>query len=154
MDLGLRGRTAIVCAASKGLGRACAEALAAEGVNLILNARNATQLEQSASEISAAHKVRIKAVAGDIASAAGREAVLTACRSPDILVNNAGGPPPGKLKTWTADDWSRALEGNLRAPAAMLAAHTMAVRPFNPRSIKHSLAPHRAALQERNESLA
>ncbi len=132
MDLGLRGRTAIVCAASKGLGRACAEALAAEGVNLILNARNATQLEQSASEISAAHKVRIKAVAGDIASAAGREAVLTACPSPDILVNNAGGPPPGKLKTWTADDWSRALEGNLRAPAAMLAAvlDGMAARGF------------------------
>jgi 3-oxoacyl-[acyl-carrier protein] reductase len=132
MDLGLRGRTAIVCAASKGLGRACAEALAAEGVDLILNARNAEQLEQSASEISSAHEVSVKAVAGDIASAAGREAVLTACPSPDILVNNAGGPPPGELKTWTADDWSRALEGNLRAPAAMLAAvlDGMAARGF------------------------
>jgi len=132
MDLGLQGRTAIVCAASKGLGRACAEALAAEGVNLILNARNAAQLEQSASEISTAHKVSVKAVAGDIASATGREAVLAACSSPDILVNNAGGPPPGKLKTWTADDWSRALEGNLRAPAAMLAAvlEGMAARGF------------------------
>jgi 3-oxoacyl-[acyl-carrier protein] reductase len=76
--------------------------------------------------------VRFKAVAGDIASAAGREAVLTACPSPDILVNNAGGPPPCKLKTWTADDWSRALEGNLRAPAAMLAAvmDGMAARDF------------------------
>jgi short-subunit dehydrogenase len=91
-----------------------------EGVDLILNARNAEQLEQSASENSSAHEVSVKAVAGDIASAAGREAVLTACPFPDILVNNAGGPPPGKLKTWTADDWSRALEGNLRAPAAML----------------------------------
>lgn len=132
MDLGLTGRTAIVCAASKGLGRACAEALAAEGVELFLNARDVGRLEQAASEISTAPKVRVTAVAGDIGSKAGREAILAACPSPDILVNNAGGPPPGKLKTWTPEDWSKALEVNLQAPAAMLAAvlDGMAARGF------------------------
>jgi 3-oxoacyl-[acyl-carrier protein] reductase len=122
MDLGLKGRTAIVCAASKGLGRACAEALAAEGVALVLNARDPARLKLAAAEIAAAHKVEVTAVAGDIASEAGRAALLTACPAPDILVNNAGGPAPGKLTSWTADDWSNALESNLKAPVAMLAA--------------------------------
>ncbi|MCX7364060.1 MAG: SDR family oxidoreductase [Alphaproteobacteria bacterium] len=122
MDLGLRGRTAIVCAASKGLGRACAEALAAEGVDLVLNARTIEALEQTAAEIAATHGVLVRTVAGDIAEAAVRDAILAACPAPDILVNNAGGPPPGKLKSYSADDWGKALDGNLRAPAAMLAA--------------------------------
>lgn len=122
MDLGLQGRKAIVCAASKGLGRACAEALAAEGVDLVLNARTEGPLQQTAAEIAAAHGVQAVAVAGDIGSPAVREALLTACPAPDILVNNAGGPSPGRLKSFTPDDWSRALEGNLRAPAALLAA--------------------------------
>jgi 3-oxoacyl-[acyl-carrier protein] reductase len=122
MDLGLRGRTAIVCAASKGLGRACAEALAAEGVALVINARDPVRLEQAASELSAAHNVKVTAIAGDIASDTGRAALLAACPAPDILVNNAGGPPPGKLKSWSPADWSNALESNLKAPAAMLAA--------------------------------
>ena len=132
MDLGLRGRTAIVCAASKGLGRACAEALAAEGVDLVLNARTAAELEQTASEIAAAHGVLVRTVAGDIADAAVRDALLAACPTPDILVNNAGGPAPGKLKSYSADDWAKALDGNLRAPAAMLAAvlDGMAARGF------------------------
>ena len=132
MDLGLRGRTAIVCAASKGLGRACAEALAAEGVHLVLNARTAGPLEQTASEIAAAHGVLVKTVAGDIADAAVRDAILAACPTPDILVNNSGGPAPGKLKSYSADDWGKALDGNLRAPAAMLAAvlDGMAARGF------------------------
>jgi 3-oxoacyl-[acyl-carrier protein] reductase len=122
MDLGLRGRTAIVCAASKGLGRACAEALAAEGVALVLNARDPARLEQAAAEISHTYNVRVTAIAGDIATAEGRDALLAACPAPDILVNNAGGPPPGKLKSWSPADWSSALESNLKAPAAMLAA--------------------------------
>ncbi|MBR2813777.1 MAG: SDR family oxidoreductase [Reyranella sp.] len=132
MDLGLRGRKAIVCAASKGLGRACAEALAAEGVDLALNARTATPLQQAAAEIAAAHGVRAVAVAGDIGDGAVREALIAACPAPDILVNNAGGPSPGRLKSFTADDWTRALDGNLRAPAAMLAAvlEGMAARGF------------------------
>jgi 3-oxoacyl-[acyl-carrier protein] reductase len=132
MDLGLQGRTAIVCAASRGLGRACAEALAAEGVDLVLNARSAGPLETTAAEIAATYKVRVQAVAGDIGQAAVREALLAACPAPDILVNNAGGPSPGKLKSFTADDWDKALDGNLRAPAAMLAAvlDGMAARGF------------------------
>jgi 3-oxoacyl-[acyl-carrier protein] reductase len=132
MDLELKGRTAIVCAASKGLGRACAEALAAEGVNLVLNARSLEPLESAAAEIAKKHKIAVKTVAGDIADAGIRAALLAACPSPDILVNNAGGPSPGKLKSFTADDWAKALDGNLRAPAAMLAAvlDGMAARGF------------------------
>lgn len=122
MDLGIKGRTAIVCAASRGLGRACAEALAAEGVNLVLNARSAEALQKTAAEITAAYGVQIAAIAGDIATPEGRNALLAACPMPDILVNNAGGPPPGRLKSWSDDDWSMALSGNLRAPAAMIAA--------------------------------
>lgn len=122
MDLGLKGRTAIVCAASKGLGRACAEALAAEGVDLVLNARSLEPLEKTAAEIAKTHKIAVKAVAGDIADETVRSALLAACPAPDILVNNAGGPSPGKLKSFTADAWAKALEGNLRAPAAMLSA--------------------------------
>jgi 3-oxoacyl-[acyl-carrier protein] reductase len=132
MDLGLKGRTAIVCAASKGLGRACAEALAAEGVDLVLNARSAGPLEQTAGEIRSSHKVKVTAVPGDIGTAESRAAILAACPTPDILVNNAGGPSPGKLKTFTEQDWSKALDGNLRAPAAMMAAvlDGMAARGF------------------------
>src|SRR5258708_21423935 len=130
MDLGLKGRTAIVCAASKGLGRACAEALAAEGVALVLNARDPARLKQAAAEIAAAHKVEVTAVAGDIASEAGRTALLAACPAPDILVNNAGGPAPGKLTTWTADDWANRLESHLLAPVAMLAALLAGMTPL------------------------
>jgi len=122
MDLGLKGRNAIVCAASKGLGRACAEALAAEGVALVLNARDPARLKQAANEIAAAHKIEVTSVAGDIATEAVRAALLATCPAPDILVNNAGGQAPGKLKSWTPADWSNAIESNLLAPAAMMAA--------------------------------
>ena len=122
MDLGLKGRRAIVCAASRGLGRACAEALAAEGVDLVLNARNATALEQTSDDIRTRYGVSTTAVAGDIGTTEGRAAVLTVCPAPDILVNNAGGPSPGKLKNFTEEDWAKALDANLRAPAALLAA--------------------------------
>jgi 3-oxoacyl-[acyl-carrier protein] reductase len=132
MDLGVKDRTAIVCAASKGLGRACAEALAAEGVDLVLNARSAGPLEQTASEIRSSYKVKVTAVPGDIGTAESRAAILAACPTPDILVNNAGGPSPGKLRSFTEQDWSRALDSNLRAPAAMMAAvlDGMATRGF------------------------
>jgi 3-oxoacyl-[acyl-carrier protein] reductase len=132
MDLGLKDRTAIVCAASKGLGRACAEALAAEGVDLVLNARSAEPLEQTASAIRSSYKVKVTAVPGDIGTAESRAALLAACPTPDILVNNAGGPSPGKLRSFTEQDWSKALDGNLRAPAAMMAAvlDGMATRGF------------------------
>jgi 3-oxoacyl-[acyl-carrier protein] reductase len=122
MDFGLLGKTAIVCASSRGLGRACAEALAAEGVNLVLNARSADALQATAAELAVKHKVEVTPIAGDIASAASRAAVLAACPAPDILVNNAGGPAPGLLGNYSEEDWTRAIEGNLRAPAALLAA--------------------------------
>jgi 3-oxoacyl-[acyl-carrier protein] reductase len=132
MDLGLKGRKAIVCAASKGLGRACAEALAAEGVDLVINARSGDALAETAREIARAHGVQVTPVAGDIASEAGRRAVLAACPAPDILINNAGGPPPGKLAKWTDEDWAGAIESNLRAPAALIGAvvEGMATRGF------------------------
>jgi 3-oxoacyl-[acyl-carrier protein] reductase len=122
MDFGLQGRTAIVCASSRGLGRACAEALAAEGVDLVLNARTAAALEQTADALRRQYKVKVTPVAADIADAAGRAAVLAACPRPDILVNNAGGPAPGSLAKYTEADWANAIDGNLRAPAALLAA--------------------------------
>ena len=132
MDLELKGRKAIVCAASKGLGRACAEALAAEGVDLVINARSGDALAETAREIAKTHGVKVTPVAGDIASEAGRRAVLAACPAPDILINNAGGPPPGKLAKWTNEDWAGAIESNLRAPAALIGAvvEGMATRGF------------------------
>lgn len=132
MDLGISGRTAIVCAASKGLGRACAEALAAEGVNIILNARDMTALAATAGEIAVRHGVRVIPVAADLSTEAGRATLLAACPAPDILVNNAGGPPPGDYHSWSAADWDQALNTNMRAPIAMIAAYAdgMAERKF------------------------
>jgi len=99
MDLGIKGRTALVCAASKGLGKGCAASLAREGVNLVITARGADALETTAAELRKLG-VSVKTVAGDITTPEGREAALKACPSPDILVNNAGGPPPGDFKDW------------------------------------------------------
>ena len=122
MDFGLRGRKAIVCAASKGLGRGCAEALAAEGVDLVICARTAAPLEATARAIADAHGVSVTPVACDITTEAGRAAVLAACPDPDILVNNAGGPPPGDFRDFSDDDWRRAVEGNMITPIALIRA--------------------------------
>ena len=122
MDLGIRGKRAIVCAASKGLGRGCAEALAAEGVDLVINARGAEALEATAEEIRNAYGVSVEAVAGDITSEDGRAAVLKAAGEVDILVNNAGGPPPGMWSDWTRDDFVAALDANMLSPIAMMQA--------------------------------
>jgi len=113
MDLGIEGRTAVVCAASKGLGRACARSLAEAGVGLVINARSEETLEVTAAEIRADFSVPVQAVAADIATPEGREAVLAACAEPDILVNNAGGPPPGDFRDWDEDDWIAALRANM-----------------------------------------
>src|SRR5438128_1553580 len=94
MDLGIKGKNAIVCAASKGLGKGCAMSLAREGVNITMNARTKDVLEAAAKEIRDATGVRVTTVAGDITTDAVRAALLQACPNPDILVNNAGGPPP------------------------------------------------------------
>src|SRR5215813_14182134 len=121
MDLGIRGKTALVCAASKGLGKGCATSLAREGVNLVITARGAEVLEATAAELKKLG-VGVKTVAGDITTAEGREAALKACPWPDILVNNAGGPPPGDFKDWSLDDWRKAVEGNMLTPISLIHA--------------------------------
>ena len=122
MDLGIRGRRALVCAGSKGLGRGCAEALAEAGVDLVLNARGAEALEATAQEIRAAHGVTVTTVAADIVSEDGRARVLDAAGQVDILVTNAGGPPPGIWSNWTRDDFIKALDANMLTPIALMTA--------------------------------
>src|SRR5688572_5638590 len=122
MDLGIRGRTALVCAASKGLGKGCAMALAREGVNLVITARGREALEATAAELRAAFKVKVEAVASDITTEEGRKAALAAAPSPDILVNNAGGPPPGDFRAWDRDTWVKALEANMITPILLIRA--------------------------------
>ena len=113
MNLGIAGKSAIVCAASKGLGRACARALAENGVNLVINARTAETLQAVADEIRSDFGVEVTAVPADITTAEGRNAVLAACSDPDILVNNAGGPPPGDFRDWDEADWIAAVQANM-----------------------------------------
>lgn len=122
MDTGLKGKKAIVCAASKGLGKACAMALAREGVDLVITARTADTLAHTAEEINKATGVTVVAVPGDISTEAGRAAALAACPAPDILVNNAGGPPPGDFRNWEREDWIRALDANMLAPIFLIRA--------------------------------
>lgn len=122
MDLGIRGRKAIVCASSKGLGKACAEALAEAGVDLVINARNAAELDKVAAAIRSAHKVKVTAVATDVTTPAGRQQVLAACPEPDIIVNNAGGPPPGDFRQWSRDQWIAAIDANMLTPIEFMKA--------------------------------
>lgn len=120
MDLGLTGRKAIVCASSRGLGRACASALAAEGVAVVINGRDAERLAATAEELRAASGVSITAVVADLNTESGRAALLAACPEPDILVNNNGGPPPGRFEDWDHAAWLAGLEANLLAPVMMI----------------------------------
>ncbi len=122
MELGIRGKTAIVCAASKGLGRGCAQALAEAGVDLVINARNIGPLEEFAVQLRASFGVKVVAIAADITSEAGRALVLAACPSPDILVTNAGGPPPGLWSDWQREDFINALDANMLTPIALMKA--------------------------------
>ena len=122
MDLGIKGRRALVCASSKGLGRGCAEALAAEGVDLVLNARGSEALEATASAIRAGYGVDVTAVAADITSEAGQAEALSAAGPIDILVTNAGGPPPGMWTDWSRDDFMAAFDANLLTPIALIKA--------------------------------
>lgn len=122
MDLGIRGKRALVCASSKGLGRGCAEALAAAGVDLVLNARGSEALAATAAEIRRVHDVEVIAVAADITSEEGRAKVLEAAGQVDILVTNAGGPPPGLWSDWGREDFIKALDGNMLTPIALMQA--------------------------------
>jgi len=121
MDLGIKGKSAIVCAASKGLGKGCAEALAREGVDVIICARGAEALNATARELGSTG-VKVTPVVCDVTTEAGRKALLAACPDPDILINNAGGPPPGDFKTFGLDDWRKAVEGNMITPIALVHA--------------------------------
>jgi 3-oxoacyl-[acyl-carrier protein] reductase len=120
MDLGLKGRRAIVCAASKGLGFASAMALAREGAALTITARDAAALEEAAKRIRAETGADVSTAPGDISTEAGRAAAFAACPAPDILVNNAGGPPPGDFRDWGRDEWVKAVEANMIAPILMM----------------------------------
>lgn len=123
MDLGIKGRNALVCGASKGLGRACAHALLREGVNVTIVARDAAVLEATRAElqpVAAASGASVQAVACDITTPEGRSKVLAACPSPDILVTNAGGPPPGDFRQFGLDDWRRAVENNMLTPIDLI----------------------------------
>ena len=122
MDLGIRGKRALVCASSKGLGRGCAAALAAEGVDLILNARGAEALETTAQELRDQYGVTVDTMAADITSEEGRAKVLDAAGDVDILVTNAGGPPPGMWHDWGREDFVKALDANMLTPIALMTA--------------------------------
>jgi 3-oxoacyl-[acyl-carrier protein] reductase len=122
MDLGIKGRTAIVCAASKGLGKGCAMALAKEGVNVVISARGKEALEATAEEIRKATGVKVMTVVCDVTTDVGRKALLAACPNPDILINNAGGPPPGDFKDFDESAWRLAVEGNMITPIALIKA--------------------------------
>jgi len=122
LDLGIAGRRAIVCASSRGLGRACAESLAREGVHVTLNGRQAESLASTAATIRSEHGVEVATVVGDIELETTRDALLEACPAPDILVNNNGGPPPGRLADWDRDAWIAALDSNMLVPVLMIRA--------------------------------
>ena len=120
MDLGIRGRKALLSGASRGLGKACAFALAREGVDITIVARTRDVLEQAGAEIAQATGVQVQTVAGDITTQAGRSAALAACPAPDILLNNADGPKPGDFRDWSRGDWIAALDGMMLAPIEMM----------------------------------
>jgi 3-oxoacyl-[acyl-carrier protein] reductase len=120
LDLGIAGRHAIVCAASKGLGRACATALAREGVSLTISARTKADIEAAAKEIRAAHGVAVTAVVADVTTPEGRAAILAASPAADILVNNAGGPPRGDFRSFAAEQWLAAVNDNMVAAIELI----------------------------------
>ncbi len=126
MDLGIRGKRAVVCASSKGLGLGCAEALAQAGVDLIMNARGADALDAAAAHIRTTYDVSVTTVAADVTSEDGRAALLDVAlaegKHVDILVNNAGGPPPGLWSDWDREDFIKALDANMLAPIALIKA--------------------------------
>jgi 3-oxoacyl-[acyl-carrier protein] reductase len=122
MDLGIAGKRALVCAASKGLGRGCAQALAGEGVLVTIVARTSATLESAAREIEAATGATVRYAVADVTTPDGRAAALAACPDPDILITNAGGPPPGSFRDWDRDDWLGALDANMLAPIELIKA--------------------------------
>jgi 3-oxoacyl-[acyl-carrier protein] reductase len=133
MDLGIGGKWALVCGASKGLGLGCAQALVAEGVNVVIVARGAADLNAAAEQLRALKPgVQVQTVAADITSVAGRAAVFALRADFDIVVTNAGGPPAGNFKDWQREDWIKALDANMLTPIELIKATIdgMAARGF------------------------
>ncbi|AXT25849.1 SDR family oxidoreductase [Ruegeria sp. AD91A] len=122
MDLGIQAKRALVCASSKGLGLGCAEALAAAGVNLVMNARGSKALEAEAARLRSEHGVEVQTVACDVTTPDGQAQVIKAAQGVDILVTNAGGPPPGSWSDWERDDFIKALDSNMLTPIAFMKA--------------------------------
>jgi 3-oxoacyl-[acyl-carrier protein] reductase len=122
LNYGIEGKRALVCAASKGLGRGCAEALAREGAHVTILARTESIVAKTAEEIGAMCGCTVAWVACDITTPEGRAAALSACPQPDILVNNAGGPPPGDFRSWDRDTWIRAIDANMLTPIELIKA--------------------------------
>ena len=122
MELGLKGRKAIVCASSRGLGRACARSLAREGVAVVVNGRDPAALEKTAAELRAETGAEITPVVADLNVQAERERLVAARPDADILVNNNAGPPPGSFQDWGHAEWLAALESNLLAPVLLIRA--------------------------------
>ncbi|GGA42036.1 SDR family oxidoreductase [Dyella nitratireducens] len=120
MDLGIRGKTALVCGASQGLGRACADALAAEGVNLVLLARTPSTLEKAADDIRERYGASVVTVSCDITTVQGRRDAVAACDKPDILITNSGGPPTGDFRGFSLDDWRKAVNDSMLAPLELI----------------------------------
>ena len=123
MDMGISGKKALICGSSKGLGRGCAEALAAEGVNLVINGRNTEVLEVAATDIRSAYGVEVITVACDVTTAKGQSLILEVAGQVDILITNAGGPPPGLWSDWDRDDFIAALDANMLTPIALMKAY-------------------------------
>jgi 3-oxoacyl-[acyl-carrier protein] reductase len=120
VNLGIAGKSALVSGASRGLGKACALALAQEGVNVTIVARTPDVLERTGAEIAQATGVKVKTVAGDITTSEGRSAAVAACPAADILINNADGPLPGDFRDWTRQDWIAALDAMMLGPIEMM----------------------------------
>jgi 3-oxoacyl-[acyl-carrier protein] reductase len=126
LDLGIKGRRALVCGASRGLGKACALALAQEGVDLTIVARTRDALERTGAEIAQATGVKVVSVAADLTTPHGREAAVSACERPHILVNNSQGPLPGNFHDWSRDDWIAALDDMMLGPIEMCGSRSTA----------------------------
>ena len=122
MDLGIKGKRALVCASSKGLGLGCARALAEAGVDLVMNARGAEALEASAAAIRHDFGINVETIATDVTTPEGQAQLLSAAGGLDILVTNAGGPPPGMWSDWDREDFIKALDANMLTPIALMKA--------------------------------
>ena len=120
MDLKIQNKNAIICASSKGLGKACAIALAREGVNVVINGRNPDTLAEAALVVRETATGKVKEVVADVTTESGRRSLLEACPEPDILINNAGGPPPGDFREWELDEWNAALNANMLTPILLI----------------------------------